>query len=995
MATRYAQVDIVRAESGSSVHGLYAYINRAAEVDPITGQAFDFRHQADARPVAAAGTIGPGGREVADPSAAWDAASKLEMTFDRQTKSWRVKKGNGGEGTAPQIAKHHVVAIPLEFSDSEKLEFARDYAKSLSDENNSLCSFAVHLDDGNPHVHIIESIRPFEQALDGSYKFGKKPRVQFSKNVLIDKDLPQERFVEFTEKWSAERGLRIQWNERKSTIDPEIQAALSGDFDTVSKKLLERQATFTLRDLDKASRAMGGGLADFETLRESADLIEIEEGRFTTRSLIQERAAFLDGVQKMAGSTVAVDSELAAKISDSLTFRDDQKAAFDHVLKASQIAIVQGDPGTGKSHMLRGAAQYHRSTGNGRIIALGPTNKVKAALAADLGADRARTLHAELFKFDRKTGQFVEKQTDWKSGDLVIIDEAAMIDDRRMSALIRESQRTGAKLVLVGDDKQLRAIERGGLYSEMRAEIGDARLTEITRQKDAGDRAASTALAAGRFREAIQHYDQKGAISVSENADDQRAKLVKDWAAGDTSNSFIYAGTNKNVDALNIEAQRIRQERGELGEARKLKLFGDKEQQLFERDQVQIRVNNREQDYMNGHVGRVAGFSAAGVRVQLEDGREVTAPASHLQIGYAGTTYRGQGATNRAAFVLHEAATADRALSLVALTRHKEQLKIYVDKTVTKGTRTLARQMSADRSSERNIGRFDLAKYDAARAAKPKHKAEAPTPPRSAPPQASAPATPAPAPTPTPANDERARRAEIQKRLDNLDKIERDKKAELDAIAKRFPRLTPDRLDELRKPKISSLRKLDSQIEAKSGFIKSMLNKAELADLKAERAALADSLQQQKIADNKSKKEWFACEKQYEAATTELKQLQHKHGPIRAAYTRAAKYIGADAVAEKIWAYFAEGREGRTRATDLKSISYPQAAAVLERDRDHMTDAERDELRQTSGLDRAENRESLRAELAQSAARFNQQKIEERTQAEAEKNGYSSGRRPR
>lgn len=941
MATRFAQVDIVRAESGSSVHGLYAYINRAAEVDPITGQAFDFRHQADARPVAAAGTIGPGGREVADPSAAWDAASKLEMTFDRTTKSWRVKKGNGGEGTAPQIAKHHVIAIPLEFSDSEKLEFARDYAKSLSDENSSLCSFAVHLDEGNPHVHIIESIRPFEQALDGSYKFGKKPRVQFSKNVLIDKDLPQERFVEFTEKWSAERGLRIQWNERKSTIEPEIEAALSGDFDTVSKKLLERQATFTLRELDKASASMGGNSADFELLRESAELVEIEEGRFTTRSLIRERAAFLDGVQKMAGSTVSVDRQLAEEIANSLTFRDDQKAAFDHVLTARQIAIVQGDPGTGKSHMLRGAAQYHRATGNGRIIALGPTNKVKAALAADLGADRARTLHAELFKYDRKTGQFVDKPTDWKRGDLIIVDEAAMIDDRRMSRLVSEAQRTGAKLILVGDDKQLRAIERGGLYSEMRAEIGDAKLTEITRQKDAGDRAASTALAAGRFREAIQHYDRQGAIFAAENAAEQRAALVKDWALGDTSNSFIYAGTNKNVDALNIEAQRIRKERGELGDGQKLKLFGDKEQQLFERDQVQIRVNNREADYMNGHVGRVAGFTAAGVRVQLENGREIVAPASHLQIGYAGTTYRGQGATNRSAFVLHEAATADRALSLVALTRHKEALKIYVDKTVTKGTRTLARQMSADRSSERNIGRFDLDAYDTARAAKPKHQAET-LPPRSAPPQASAPAAP-PAP-PKPADPFAERRAAIAKKLADLDKAEAEKKRTIAEIEARRPNVNVAKIDKRNELAAVRIQKLDADIKSKSGLIKSLLNRAELADLKIERAQAYEALKVDFKEAKRIRAEHDRADKHGAAAKKELDKLIVKNGPIRDALKRIAKAIGADQWAEKFWTYIAQGREGDKQRASIDELPPGELTRIVTQDRAALTKAELETL---------------------------------------------------
>jgi len=387
---------------------------------------------------------------------------------------------------------------------------------------------------------------------------------------------------------------------------------------------------------------------------------------------------------------------------------------------------------------------------------------------------------------------------------------------------------------------------------------------------------------------------------------------------------------------------------------------------------------------MNGHVGTVSGFSAAGVRVRLEDGREVTAPASHLQIGYAGTTYRGQGATNRAAFVLHEAATADRALPLVALTRHKEALKIYVDKTVTKGTRTLARQMSADKSSERNIGRFDLAAYDAQRAAKPQHQAKAPTPPRSAPPpQASAPATPAPAPKPTPANDERARRKVIEARIAELDRIESEKRQRIDEIEKHRPRLSPSRLDELRNARVAELKKIDQQIESKSGLLKSMFNKAEIADLRAQRAALLDGHKAKNSEAEKSKKAWNNCDRQNEAATAEFKATQKKHNFIKDAYMRAARYIGADAAAEKIWTYFAEGREGRTSTVDLKSVTYTQSRDVLERDGQAMTDAERATLRQTSGLDRQDVREALRASLAQSQARESQKRIEEQKQAEA------------
>jgi hypothetical protein len=817
MASRFHQVMIVKVEAGSSVSGLQAYIERGVSRDLTTGQTYDFRHQEEGRPVAAKGCVGPAGNLNLDPRDVWDEALKREMTFDRKTKEWRVKKGNGGEGTAPQVAKHRVVAIPEEFSDAEKIEFAKDYAAKIAEENGTFASYAIHFDDGNPHVHIIESVRTFSIDEKGNPKFGNKPQLKFSDGQLLDKDLPMEHFIQFAERWSAERGLEIRWNDPPLRVTDEAKKALASDLYSVSERLTNRSSTFTERELINAARDdFYADDDDIALLLEHGDLIEIEKGLYTTRALVNERRAVIAQVEKMAGR-VEFDKAKADDIAERLTFRQDQKAAFDHVL-ANDVSIVQGDPGTGKSHMLRGVAEYHRSEVGGRIIALSPTNKVKAALAADLkldGDDRARTLHAELFTRDRATGEFVAKKTDWRRGDLIIVDEAAMVDDKRMIALIDEADRTGAKLVMVGDDKQLGAVERGGLYSEIRMKIGNAELTEITRQKELSDREASKALARGDYREALDHYYEKNAIVSAKGIEEQRAKIIRDWSAGERDNSFIYCGTNKNVDALNVAAQEIRRTNGELGEGREVKLFGDKKMMLYERDQVQFRRNNREQNYMNGHVGRVVAVGEKIAMVELEDKRLVEAKIDDLQLGYAGTVYRGQGATNRTAYYVHEAHTSDRKLSLVGLTRHKENLRIYVDREVTKSVGELAAQMRRNRSPNHLLANIDLAAHDkkiAARDSKPRFKAVTSSP--------------------------LEQRSERDRRIDTM-------------IAQR------KKLDD-------QIKKIDTQIKKKSGFFRSIFNRAELSDLRLAR----------QTADEARMKLRAALVKEGEIATAEKAQKE-------------------------------------------------------------------------------------------------------------------------
>ena len=125
------------------------------------------------------------------------------------------------------------------------------------------------------------------------------------------------------------------------------------------------------------------------------------------------------------------------------------------------------------------------------MIGLAPTNAVAQDLKAD-GFSEAGTVHAELFRL--KNGR-----TSWDRRTVVIVDEAAMLDSRVTGELLGEARRSGAKVILAGDDRQLASIERGGLFTEMRQRHGAAEITEITRQRSDWQRQAARDLAEGRF----------------------------------------------------------------------------------------------------------------------------------------------------------------------------------------------------------------------------------------------------------------------------------------------------------------------------------------------------------------------------------------------------------------------------------------------------------------------------------------------------------------
>ena len=100
-------------------------------------------------------------------------------------------------------------------------------------------------------------------------------------------------------------------------------------------------------------------------------------------------------------------------------------------------------------------------------------------MAQDLkasGFGEAGTVHAALFAL--KNGR-----TEWGRRTVVIVDEAAMLDARITGELLAAARRAGAKLILAGDDRQLASIERGGLFTELKARHGAAEITEVTRQQ--------------------------------------------------------------------------------------------------------------------------------------------------------------------------------------------------------------------------------------------------------------------------------------------------------------------------------------------------------------------------------------------------------------------------------------------------------------------------------------------------------------------------------
>jgi hypothetical protein len=193
----------------------------------------------------------------------------------------------------------------------------------------------------------------------------------------------------------------------------------------------------------------------------------------------------------------------------------------------------------------------------------------------------------------------------------------------------------------------------------------------------------------------------------TEKQDRARAALVERWrqdTAGDLrATRFVFAYTNKDVNALNEDLRAARRERGELiGEDARFETKHGAAM-FAVGDRVQFTDTRKSAKIYNGNVGTITGLDARSglLHARLDGpqgapGREVVWSASEFdgfRHGYAGTIYKGQGKTLDHTYLYHTEHWR-QAASYVALTRQRESATIFVARETARNPKQLAWQMA-------------------------------------------------------------------------------------------------------------------------------------------------------------------------------------------------------------------------------------------------------------------------------------------------------------
>ncbi|NWJ71501.1 relaxase domain-containing protein [Pseudonocardia sp. ICBG1122] len=371
--------------------------------------------------------------------------------------------------------------------------------------------------------------------------------------------------------------------------------------------------------------------------------------------------------------------------SEGLELGVDQAAAVRGILTSgARVETLVGPAGTGKSYVVGNLARAWADPdlrpvgspggGAGRVFGLATSQRATEVLTAEgLSASNiARWLATQ----DRLAAAPAERRTVdgdevWRlrEGDLLVIDESGMTDTAALAAIHQRADEAGAKLLLVGDHRQLAAVGAGGGMDLLATAGSRYELTDARRFAAEWERDASLRLREGD-QTVLRTYHQQGRLLDSGTRDDAETSAARGWLADHLAGrrSLLLVDTNEQAARLSAEirAELVRLGRvadegvrlgfdgttagvGDLVEARHnahhLAGFEGNRRGPHNRDLYRVtavRDDGALEVTTDTHGGvESAHGPGVGARIVLP----ATYVSEHLVLGYAGTTHAGQGAT--------------------------------------------------------------------------------------------------------------------------------------------------------------------------------------------------------------------------------------------------------------------------------------------------------------------------------------------------------------
>jgi conjugative relaxase-like TrwC/TraI family protein len=338
----------------------------------------------------------------------------------------------------------------------------------------------------------------------------------------------------------------------KSVIDVAIQHC--GERESVFRQTTLERFVFEHELGGQGFKAIEGAIA------ESPELIRVADSKFTTQTALNlelNTIRLMQQGRKQAASIVPTGTQLDRLTSHPLN-PEQQNAVEMAATTLDSVMAWQGVAGAGKTYALSVLRELAQSQAYD-IQGLAPSAEAAHVLGESLGIQTTTV-----------AGLLVSQPLDEPpQPTLWIVDEAGLLSMKDAHALLRRAALEQARVLLVGDTRQLSAVEAGNPFRSLQAGgMATAYLETHRRQQNGVLRSAVELVAQGQVSEGIELLAQEGCVKEEVQLQERIQQVAANYlalTAEERESTLVLAGTNMERLALTQAMRSGLQEQGALG----------------------------------------------------------------------------------------------------------------------------------------------------------------------------------------------------------------------------------------------------------------------------------------------------------------------------------------------------------------------------------------------------------------------------------------------
>lgn len=582
-----------------------------------------------------------------------------------------------------QLARDLTIALPLELTPEQNIELVRDFVEKHILANGMVADWVYHDNPGNPHIHLMTTLRPLTEEGFGAKKVavigedGQPLRTKSGKLVYELWAGSTDDFNKVRDGWFQRQnyhlaigGIDLRIDGRsydKQGIDLEPTIHLGVGAKAIERKAERRGVRPELERIElNEQRRSENARRILHSPGIVLDLITREKSVFDERDVAKVLHRYIDdpGIFQQLLARILQSPETLRLQQDTIELATGQRVLARYTTREmirleSEMArrslwlSARETHGVSKTVLEATFARHARLSEEQRsAIEHVASSALISAVVGRAGAGKTTMMKAAREAWELagyrvvggalagKAAEGLEKEAGIQSRTLAswelrwkkerdtldartvfVMDEAGMVASRQMACFVEAVVKSGAKLVLVGDPEQLQPIEAGAAFRAIADRVGYAELETIYRQRDDWMRKASLDLARGRVGEAVGAYRLEGRVLGSELKAQAVEHLVADWNRNyDPAKSMLMlAHLRRDVRVLNVMAREKLVERGIIGEGHAFRT-ADGIRQFDAGDQIVFLKNEGSLGVKNGMIGRVVEAAPNRISVVVGEG---------------------------------------------------------------------------------------------------------------------------------------------------------------------------------------------------------------------------------------------------------------------------------------------------------------------------------------------------------------------------------------